>query len=111
MNNNPTGKNAKTPIGLRNLTRKSMEQTTQQLLRINAKSDTHSFPVLSDKASKHAHGTEGYTPRIKHANEATPPANDLWLRGTYRVGDGEQMQVIRPGSMDASTKPSRGYST
>ena len=111
MNNNPTGRNAKTPIGLRNLSRKSAEMTTQHLLRVNAKSDTHALPVQSDKASKRTHGTEGYTPRIKQDNEATPPANDLWQRGTYRVGDGEQMQVVRPGSLEAFTKPSRGFST
>lgn len=111
MNNNPTGRNAKTPPGLRNLSRKSAEITTQHLLRVNAKSDTHALPVQSDKASKRTHGTEGYTPRIKQANEASPPANDLWQRSTYHVGDGEQRQVIRPGSLEAFTKPSRGFST
>ena len=103
--------NAKTPIGLRNLSKKAQELTTQHLLRVNVKSDTHSFPVQSDKASKRTHGTEGYTPRIKRKNEATPPANDLWDRPVYCSGDGEQRQIVRPGSMMAFTKPSRGFST
>ena len=107
-NNNPTGRNQRT---LKNLSKKAQEMTTQHLLRVNVTSDTHSFPVLSDKASKRTHGTEGYTPRIKQANEATPPANDLWQRDDYVVGDGEQRQIVRPGSMVAFTKPSRGFST
>lgn len=111
MNNNPTGRNAKTPPGLRNLSRKSAELTTQHLMRVNAKSDTHALPVQSDKASKRTHGTEGYTPRIKHANEAAPPFSNLWQRDTYRVGDGETRQVIRPGSQDAMKLLSKGYST
>lgn len=108
MNNNTIGVNQRT---LKNLSKKAQELTTQHLLRVNAKSDTHAFPVLSDKANKRTHGTEGYTPRIKRKNEATPPANDLWDRPVYRSGDGEQRQVVRPGSMVAFTKPSRGYST
>ena len=108
MNNNPSGRNQRT---LKNLSKKSQELTTQFLLRVNAKSETHTLPVQSDKASKRTHGTEGYTPRIKQANEATPPANDLFTRGVYRVGDGEQRQVVRPGGMVAFTKPSRGFST
>ena len=108
MNNNPAGRNQRT---LNGLSKKSQELTTQYLMRVNAKSDAHALPVQSDKANKRTHGTEGYTPRIKQENEATPPANDLFTRGIYRVGDGEQRQVVRPEGLVAFTKPSRGFST
>jgi hypothetical protein len=80
-------------------------------MRINAKSETHTLPVQSDKANKRTHGTEGYTPRIKRRNEATPLTLDLWSRDTYRVGDGEVRGAMRPGSEDAMKLPSRGFST
>ena len=99
------------PVPLKNLTRKSTELATQRILRVNTKTETHALPVKSDKANKHTHGTEGYTPRIRAAEEAMPPANDLWQRDTYRVGDGEVRQVVRPGSQDAMQLPSKGYST
>lgn len=108
MNNNPVGKNQRT---LTNLTKKSAELEAKHKLRVNATSQTHMLPIQSDKASKHAHGTEGYTPRIRAAEEALPPANDLWQRDTYRVGDGEVRQVVRPGSQDAMKLPSKGHST
>ena len=84
---------------------------TERDMRINAKSETHTLPVQSDKANKRTHGTEGYTPRIKRRNEATPPTLDLWSRDTYRVGDGEVRGAMRPGSEDAMKLPSRGHST
>jgi len=99
------------PVPLRNLTRKGTELTTQRILRVNATSDTYVLPIKNDKASKHVHGTEGYTPRIRAATEAMPPSNDLWQRGTYRVGNGETRQVDRPGSQDAMKLLSKGYST
>lgn len=111
MNNNPTGRNAKTPVGLRNLTRKSMELATQKILRVNATSSTHALPIKTEKVYKRSPSVEGYTPRVKDIAEAMPPSNDLWQRGTYRVGDGETRQVDRPGSQDAMKLLSKGYST
>jgi hypothetical protein len=100
----------KTPI--KNLTRKSMERTTQHILRVNATSETHALPIRTpDKMRQRAGSAEVYAPRIKRANEAMPPSNHLWSRDTYRTGDGEVRGAMRPGSEDAMKLPSRGYST
>lgn len=90
---------------------KSQELTTQHLLRVNPNAKTHALPLKSDKATMRVRGGDVYVPRIRAADEALPPSSDLFQREVYRTGDGEQRQVTRAGSMEAFTKPSRGFST
>ena len=115
MNNNPTGKNAKSPVGLKNLTRKSMERTTQHILRVNATSDTHALPIRTpDKMRQRAGSAEVYAPRIKQENEALPVTFNRLKdasKDPYRTGDGEVRGAMRLGSEDAMKLPSRGFST
>jgi hypothetical protein len=51
-----------------------------------------------------------YKKRERKKNEALPPENDLFRRPNYRVGDGEIVQLNRPGSSDFLKWPSKGLS-
>jgi hypothetical protein len=48
-------------------------------------------------------------PKLKGA--ATPANESIWDRDTYRTGDGEVFQQMRPGAEDALKCQSRGFAT
>lgn len=63
---------------------------------------------LSKGARKAIHTGE-YFEREKLPGEVEAPTNDLFKRGTYKVGDGDPCGYVpRPGSLVAFTLPSRG---
>lgn len=70
--------------------------------------DPSYLPMKSVVASKEVRGKDGYVPRVRATNEATPPADDLWDRPVYRTGDGDTPLVIRPGGLDYKKWPSKG---
>jgi len=46
---------------------------------------------------------------VKRDQTLVPPREvNIWSDGTYRTGDGDIFQQMRPGSMDAYKLPSRG---
>jgi hypothetical protein len=47
--------------------------------------------------------------KIDHSKPVQSPAVSFWNRATYRTGDGEVTQHVRPGSTHAFTLPSRGF--
>jgi hypothetical protein len=68
--------------------------------------------TISMEARKSIGAVGNYVPREKDVNEALAPANDLWKRKEYRLGDGDHTtQVPRPGSLRAFALPSRGLAT
>lgn len=81
-------------------------------MRINKEAMIHKLPTLSDRATQRVRGSNEYVERIKQANEALPMTfNRIKETGAYRTGDGETRHVVRSGSQEAFTKPSRGFST
>ena len=86
------------------------EQRTHKVLRENRENPMHAMAAPIDKnPPRYVRGGAVLLPRLKGA--ATPANQNIWDRGTYRVGDGEVRQVLRPGSQDAMKLPSKGFST
>lgn len=63
--------------------------------------------MLSTKTRKY-NPPEDYAARVKEANEAQPPADDLFIRPIYKTGDGDLQTTKRPGSMEFLKCKSRG---
>jgi len=88
----------------------TIEQRTRKILRENRQSLSHVLPPLTDKNPKrYVSGGAVLLPKLKNA--ALPNKSNIWDRTTYRTGDGEVFQQMRPGADDALKLPSRGFST
>ena len=95
------------PIDKSKLTK---EQRTRKVLRQNRENPMHVMSSTIDKnPSRYVHGGAVLLPKLEGA--AVPANLNVWDRPTYRVGDGETRQVLRPGSQDAIKLPSLGLST
>jgi len=95
------------PLDKSNLT---TEQRTRKVLRENRENPMHAMAAPIDKNPvRYVRGGPVLLPKLKGA--AAPANLNIWDRGTYRVGDGETRQIVRPGSQDAMKLPSRGFST
>ena len=81
-------------------------------IRVN-RAPTHMVRTPSLTLSKEARQSMGkYTEREKLPGEVKQAENDLWQRPVYRSGDGDSMrQVLRAGSLDAFSLPSKGNRT
>ena len=91
-------------------TKLTIEQKTRTILRENRQSLSHVLPPLSDKNPKrYISGGAVLMPKLKGA--ALPNKSNIWDRTTYRTGDGEVFQQMRPGAEDALKLPSRGFKT
>ena len=72
-----------------------------------SKVPTHITRAPMAKLSKEARQCIGkYTPRIRAANEAQARSYTAPSKEPYRTGDGDVIQVTRPGSMVAYSLPS-----
>lgn len=88
----------------------TIEQRTRKILRENRQSLSHVLPPLTDKnPQRYVSGGVVLLPKLKGA--ALPNKSNIWDRTTYRTGDGEVFQQMRPGAEDALKLPSRGFST
>jgi hypothetical protein len=69
-------------------------------MRVNARNPNAAFmPRGPDKnPARYVRGGAKLLPRPN--GQATAPANNVWQRGSYRVGDGETFQQMRPGASD-----------
>ena len=86
------------------------EQRTRKVLRQNRENPMHVMSSPIDKnPARYVRGGAVLLPKLEGA--AVPANLNVWDRPTYRVGDGETRQVVRPGSQDAMTLPSRGFLT
>ena len=89
---------------------RTVAERTRTVLRENRQSLSHVLPPLSDKNPKRdVSGGAVLMPKLKGA--ALPNKSNIWDRTTYRTGDGEVFQQMRPGAEDALKLPSRGFST
>lgn len=88
----------------------SIEERTRKVLRVNQHNPAHALAPLTDKNPKrYVRGGAVLLPKLKGA--ATPATESIWNRTTYRTGDGEIAQQMRPGAQDAMKLPSRGFAT
>ena len=95
-NNNPTGRNGKTPKAHRvNMTTRSAADAPR--------------PATDKVPSRYIAGGPKLLP--KRPGMALPSRDNIFNRDTYRVGDGEVFQQMRPGAEDALKLPSRGFRT
>jgi hypothetical protein len=95
------------PIDKSNLT---IEQRTRTVLRENRHNPAHALAPLTDKnPPRYVRGGAVLMPKLKGA--ALPNKSNIWDRTTYRTGDGEVFQQMRPGAEDALKCQSRGFST
>jgi hypothetical protein len=107
MNRQLTGLSRKS--GEAQITR-SIEERTRKVLRENRHNPAHALAPLTDKnPSRYVRGGAVLMPKLKGA--ATPANASIWDRDTYRTGDGEIFQQMRPGADDALKCQSRGFST
>ena len=89
---------------------RTVAERTRTVLRENRQSLSHVLPPLSDKNPKrYVSGGAVLMPKLP--NQALPNKSNIWERNTYRTGDGEVLQQIRPGAEDALRLPSRGFKT
>jgi hypothetical protein len=81
-------------------------------IKVN-RTPTHMVRPASIELQKQTKRIMGeYVEREKLAGEVKAPANDLWQRGTYKMGDGDHTaQVPRAGSLRAFSLPSKGNRT
>ena len=115
-NNNPTGRNGKTaeilairPPPLNNLSKRSAEENTKRVLRVNQENPTHALAPKNDKNPKrYVRGGAVLLPKLP--GQALPPSGNLFERPVYVPGDGERMQAARAGASDFLNVQSRGYS-
>ena len=95
------------PIDKSNLT---IEQRTRTVLRENRHNPAHALAPLTDKnPPRYVRGGAVLMPKLKGA--ALPNKSNIWDRTTYRTGDGEVFQQMRPGAEDALKCQSRWFST
>ena len=88
----------------------TIEQRTRRVLRENRHNPAHALAPLTDKnPPRYVRGGAVLMPKLKGA--ALPNKSNIWDRTTYRTGDGEIAQQMRPGAEDALRLPSRGFST
>ena len=88
----------------------TIEQRTRKVLRENRHNPAHALAPLNDKnPPRYVRGGAVLMPKLKGA--AVPNKSNIWDRTTYRTGDGEIFQQMRPGAEDALRLPSRGFST
>jgi len=88
----------------------TIAERTRTVLRESRQSLSHVLPPLSDKNPKrYVSGGAVLMPKLKGAS--LPNKLNIWDRTTYRTGDGEVFQQIRPGAEDALKCPSRGFKT
>ena len=93
-----------------NKTTLTIEQRTHKILRVNQNNPAHALAPLTDKnPPRYVRGGVVLMPKLKGA--AVPNKSNIWDRTTYRTGDGEVFQQMRPGAEDALRLPSRGFST
>lgn len=93
-----------------NITVRTVAERTRTVLRVNRQSLSHVLPPLSDKNPKrYVSGGAVLMPKLP--GQALPNKSNIWDRDTYRTGDGEVLQQMRPGAEDALKLPSRGFKT
>jgi hypothetical protein len=86
----------------------TIAERTRTVLRENRHNPAHALAPLNDKNPvRYVRGGPVLMPKLKGA--ALPNKSNIWDRTTYRTGDGEVLQQIRPGSQDAMKLPSRGF--
>ena len=91
-------------------TKLTIAERTHKILRVNQNNPAHALAPLTDKnPPRYVRGGAVLLPKLKGA--AVPNKSNIWNRTTYRTGDGEVSQQIRPGAEDALRLPSRGFST
>jgi len=78
-------------------------------IKVN-RTPTHMVRAPSITLSRDARQAAGkYVERVKLPGEANPPSTSVYKAKPYRTGDGDTAQVMRPGSMDAYSLPSKGF--
>jgi hypothetical protein len=81
--------------------------TTKKATRVNEYSNNAAYVAPSrGKAKPHLTGGVVINPILD--GQALAPQLNIWDRGTYRLGDGDVVTPLRPGSMAAYALPSRG---
>jgi len=91
-------------------TKLTITERTRKVLRVNQHNPAHALAPMSDKNPKrYVSGGAILMPKLPGA--ATVNQDSIWNRNTYRTGDGEIFQQMRPGAEDAMKLPSRGFST
>ena len=91
-------------------TTRTVAERTRIVLRENLNSSAHALSPLTDKNPKrYVSGGAVLMPKLP--GQALPNKSNIWDRTTYRTGDGEIAQQMRPGAEDALRLPSRGFST
>lgn len=116
VNNNPAGRNSKTaeilairPPALNNLSKRSAEENTKRVLRVNQHNPAHTLAPYTDKnPPKYVSGGTVINPKLP--GQALSTGDNLFKRGVYVPGDGERMQSGRPGADDHLQYKSRGNS-
>jgi len=89
---------------------RTVAERTRTVLRVNRQSLSHVLPPLSDKNPKrYVSGGAVLMPKLP--GQALPSKSNIWERNTYRTGDGEVFQQMRPGAEDALKFQSRGFKT
>ena len=81
--------------------------TQKYSMRVNKLNDDPAFLIPSDASKPYLTGGTVVNPVLP--GQALPITNDWRRAGTYRSGDGEVIQLQRPGSERAFTLPSRGF--
>ena len=78
-------------------------------IKVN-RTPTHMVRAPSLTLSRDARQAAGkYVERQKLPGEAGSPSTSVYKAKPYRTGDGDTSQVMRPGSMDAYSLPSKGF--
>jgi|VirMetMinimDraft_7_1064189.scaffolds.fasta_scaffold32649_4 hypothetical protein len=90
-------------------TTRTVAERTRIVLRENLNSSAHALSPLTDKNPKrYVSGGAVLMPKLPGA--ALPNKSNIWDRTTYRTGDGEIAQQMRPGADDHLQMKSRGFS-
>ena len=87
--------------------RYALEQAKRVMLPVQAHRPVEK---VSDRFRDYA-GLGKFVPRNRLDNEAGPPANDLWSRGTYDGAELKRVAPRGPASMAPYDIPSRGVKT
>ena len=75
--------------------------------RVNRNQPTYAILPVNDLAQKQLRRSTKPVPRVRHPDEAMPPAADLFERPIYK-GDELKPYDGRQGAMDFKKLPSRG---
>jgi hypothetical protein len=90
-------------------TTRTVAERTRTVLRENLNSSAHALSPLTDKNPKrYVSGGAVLMPKLP--GQALPNKSNIWDRTTYRTGDGEIAQQMRPGADDHLQMKSRGFS-